>query len=451
VEIEATVQDFLGWISEALRAEYEPSDGVHIFRSDAARAYYGSGRVGQAPHEYKLDEEDLQEALRSLHEKEAHEETILYDQRQYEVLISERSSLRPLRSMTRGRTEGVIQLDRSNGITYTLARPTDEYLLFLMYRISRLAPMRAVWRFPVNPRLIRGGSRTVEDAEVDEDASQRVPALEALKVSSSRFMTLRLDSTQARQLEDFTQHANSFLFQLSYNLDIALSLQFYLDELVRAGRIARVRRQALDSLEAPRRFYIPDVVYHYQQGVATDNPPSEYLSYYHIAEHFFEQVFNDEIVDHIQNTITRPDFSYGNRDDIGSLVRTVMKRIKIRDEEVTFSEQEALRLTIQRYVNIEELTREIEQYDASLLEYYGRNKVPFSDGDTVNLNDADTARIVRTIAGRIYKTRNSIVHSKEGERRRYVPFLHDRILVKEVPLMRFIAESIVLSTSRLIN
>jgi hypothetical protein len=89
-------------------------------------------------------------------------------------------------------------------------------------------------------------------------------------------------------------------------LDTALSFQFYLDELVRATRIARVRRQELEQLEAPKRFYTPDVVYHYQMGVATDNPPLEYLSHYHVAEHYFEQVFNDDLIDRVQDRITRP-------------------------------------------------------------------------------------------------------------------------------------------------
>jgi hypothetical protein len=446
VEIEATAQDFLEWISEALRAEYELLDGAYIFRLRP----YPSGGAGL--RECTLAQESLESIIENLSTKEEHEETVLYDPNQYEVLVSDHSALRP-GLPTRRWAEGIRQHDQAHGITYTLSRPTDEYILFLLYRISQIAPMQAVWRGPLPPRLGRSMNlrAAVDPEEAEEDTTQDIGALEILKLASRRLLTLRLESTSARQLSDFTDHANSFLFQLSYNLDLALSLQFYLDELVRAGRIARVRRQDLNRLEAPRRHYLPDVVYHYQQGVATDNPPSEYLSYYHIAEHFFEQVFNDELVDHIQSTITRPDFSYGDRDDNGALVRAITKRLKIRDEEVTFSEQEALRLTIQRYVDVEELRREIEQYDASLLEHYKTNKVPFSDGDTVNLADTDPTPIVKALAGRIYKTRNSIVHSKEGERRRYIPFRHDRILVREVPLIRFIAEAIILSTSSLIR
>jgi hypothetical protein len=221
---------------------------------------------------------------------------------------------------------------------------------------------------------------------------------------------------------------------------------------VRAERIARIRRaRNVEELDAPRRSYTSDLVYHYQMGVATDNPATEYLSYYHVAEHFFDEVFNDDLIERVQDTITRPDFSYKNKRNIQRLLKEVTGRIKIRDERVTFNEQEALRLIIERHVDVDELYQEIKSYDESLLHHYKSNKVSFSDGNVVNLEDPDVPRTVEAIARRIYKTRNAIVHSKEGERGRYIPFRHDRILVREVPLIRFIAESVILSTSEIIG
>src|SRR3712207_9091458 len=78
-----------------------------------------------------------------------------------------------------------------------------------------------------------------------------------------------------------------------------------------------------------------------------------------------------------------------------------------------------------KHVNAEELYHEIKYYDESLLTHYKNNKVPFSDGNMVNLEEPDWPRTVDAIASRIYKTRNAIVHSKEGERGRYIPFRHE--------------------------
>lgn len=50
-----------------------------------------------------------------------------------------------------------------------------------------------------------------------------------------------------------------------------------------------------------------------------------------------------------------------------------------------------------------------------------------------------------------YATRNAVVHSKYGERLRYEPFKHDKHLGKEIPLMRAVAEEIIISSADRIN
>jgi hypothetical protein len=117
----------------------------------------------------------------------------------------------------------------------------------------------------------------------------------------------------------------------------------------------------------------------------------------------------------------------------------------------TFSEQEALRLTIDSYVDIADLREKVIEYDSSLLDYYQNNKVDFSNGDEVDLNELDYSIISKKLAARIYKTRNAIVHSKESERVRYMPFKDDRVLVKEIPLLRFIAEQIIIESSSVVS
>ncbi len=43
------------------------------------------------------------------------------------------------------------------------------------------------------------------------------------------------------------------------------------------------------------------------------------------------------------------------------------------------------------------------------------------------------------------------MHSKDGAKSRFIPFSHDGQLVREVPLMRFIAEQIIIATSRIVD
>ncbi len=186
-------------------------------------------------------------------------------------------------------------------------------------------------------------------------------------------------------------------------------------------------------------------------GVASDNPSLEFLSYYHVAEHFFEAVFNDDLINQVKEMITLPDFSYRRKNDIRKLIWSVTKRIKLQNETVTFSEQEALKLTLKKYVDLQLLKEQLTEYDESLIEYHRTTEVAFSNGPSLNLEDEDSERALSSAATRIYRTRNAIVHSKEGERGKYIPFQHDRALVKEVPLLRFVAELIIIETSRVIG
>lgn len=81
--------------------------------------------------------------------------------------------------------------------------------------------------------------------------------------------------------------------------------------------------------------------------------------------------------------------------------------------------------------------------------YYANNEVPFSKGKIVGLRSVDKDRVVKDLTNRIYATRNSLVHSKDGDKARYTPFKDERALVMEIPLMRFVAEMVILAVSEL--
>jgi len=260
-------------------------------------------------------------------------------------------------------------------------------------------------------------------------------------------LTLKIESDQDRSLETLISYANAFFFQISYNLDVAYVPRRYLEEIVRTTRIRRVRRSRPDELEAPKRSYIPDIVYHYQMAVAADSPALEFISYYHVLEHFFEAVFTDDLIRKVRNKVTLPGFSYKRKKDVKDLIDDIVHSFKFQRDNVSIDERKALELTLGKYVDVTQLATEIKQYDKSLIEYYRTKSVTFSVGDTVNLELPNSEQVLPHLASCIYKTRNAIVHSKDTEKARYKPFEHDNLLVKEIPLIRFIAELTIITTS----
>jgi hypothetical protein len=423
-----TDADYASLIAVATRTTLRVEDDNYVFEVNNSRVQ----------KEIRLAKNRLSRAREVLERVQSNEDTIIATENMYETLVSEESSFPRIRS--RLRNDGYEIKDDENGVCYRLNRPSDEFLLYLLSKASQALTLNNLNLYGPVFSINSEGERDIPDDIFDYFRRM-------LRI----YFTLRVESRKNRSLVEMAKLSNAFIFQVSYNTDIAMVPQRHLEELFRTARIGRVRRAHLTSIDPPRRYYEADLIYHYQLAVGTDNPFLEYISYYHIAEHFFEAIFNEDLVARIRDRITMPDFSYKRNKDISVLIKTVTDSLKVRNETITFSEQEALRLTLEKHCNIDILRGNLHDYDPSLSSYYKETKVPFSNGDTFDLENDDIENIRRRMAARIYKTRNAIVHSKESERSKYMPFRDDRLLVKEVPLLRFIAEQIILSTSSLMT
>ncbi|WP_139809585.1 hypothetical protein [Prescottella equi] len=325
-------------------------------------------------------------------------------------------------------------VDESNNLEYEYGTPSPEYLIYLVLQISKL--------------------------DLDSRGRGRHFALRSSNLLRSRdleffeylYLLLRVDTLQIRASKvmskaDWKAYSESFFFHIGYTMDLAVMPQRNLDEVIRRSRISNTRRFNSVELDAPRRHYVPDLVYHYQLGVSTESPMLAFISYYHVIEHWFEHVYHDDLTAKIQQTLTSPSFSYKRKKDVRGLIRLVSKAVQQRDNELVINEQVALRLTLERYLDLPSLAADLNSFDASLISRYATGVVEFSGGDVVDISDSDRARVIDTLSRRIYKTRNAIIHSKDGSKSKFVPFDHDRQLELEVPLLRFISEQIIISTS----
>lgn len=436
--IEITLQQVLRLIEEIFRGDFEEQDGV-----------YRLSLQGMGINEWlEIRDDTLRSILERLSQREEKEGTILYNDYIFEILVQEESSDRfPL--FRSPRQDGIEISDSVNELAYVLSRPTEEYLIYLLFSLSQIMPIRSVVNTDHLRLLLRRRRRPLIAEEDEENGAFNKELLFWLSRAVPRYLTLQIRSEKSRSVDEFEKLASAFLFQLSYNLDVAVVPQRSLDKLVRRGRIRRLRRSRLEEMEAPKRIYIPDLIYHYQMAVSAESPPLEYLSYYHIAEHFFETIFHDDLIERVRQRITEPDFSYRRKKDIKKLVDEVTRSLRIRNDQMVFSEEEALRLTLKRFLDLEELLSSIKEYDEPLVDYFRNHKVSFSGGDEVDLEHDEHDKVIRAIAKRVYKTRNAIVHSKESEKSRYIPFRHDQELTQEVILLRFIAEQIIINSSEM--
>lgn len=338
--------------------------------------------------------------------------------------------------VTLARRDGITLHDPQAGISYKLDRPSDAYIAYMLLKLIESTDRRQ------RPMIFRRSN-------MDRIRTSRgdAPAVfDALK-SMLRTRTLKITSEAQQPSTDWKQQADAFFFQIGYNLDFPLMPDRNWAELLGSARISSMRRSEYNDLDVPRRRYIPDLVYHYQLGLSAESPMLEYISYYHVAEHWFQNIYEDDLVEQVKLTITSPNFSYNRKSDLRNLIKKVNKAVQLRDEQLVINEKIALNLTLAKYVNIPQLVSDLNAFDRSLLSWYATHAVAFCDGDKVALDQPDVATAFTSLSSRIYKTRNALVHSKEGSKAKFTPFSDDQDLIPEIPLMRFIAEQVIISTS----
>lgn len=379
--------------------------------------------------EFRLKKKQFRETYEKLETLISSEGYEIYESKFYEVSVVQSNKF------FIARNETIAKKDNINGIDYNLGSPSDEYLLFFVKNLFILAQTEDISRPMFLHRL---NNKNVGDTH---------ELFEILKEIIPRFKTLQISTLAANSLKDFENKCSSFLFTIGYNTDISFLPNNITEEFTRALRIGRIRRSNMEDIEAPKRVYIQDLILFYQKGISSESVDLQFLSFYHILENFFEKIYNEDLIQTIQSTLTSPSFSYKRGKDLNSLVQIIQDKLRYKNEEFQINEPEALRLVLDNFINdFNEIKTEISIYDPQLLLHYKSSEVSFSKGNKVNF-DEDREVILKNLRERIYKTRNSIVHSKETDKSKYLPFKHDKELSKEIILMRIIAEKIVIGSS----
>lgn len=381
--------------------------------------------------EFKLKKKKFRETLELLKELKSEEEFEIFSNKTFEVSVS--PSGRPYFF----RDDELSIHDSVNKIKYCLSYPTDEYLLKVIIQLNALGNSSNInygyyFRRMKNYRFRK---------EINTDL------FEVLK-DILRFRTLQIRTENRKTKEEFEILTYAFLFNLSYNTDVSFLPSSIIEGLTRRIRIERIRRSKFEDIEPPKRKYENDLILYYVKGISSESVDLQYLSFYHILEHFFEKIYNDELISSIKSNLTRPSFSYKRNKDLLGLINIIQEKLKYRNDEFQINEPEALKLVIEKFIiDFDPIKNEINTYDPTLLDYYKTKEVSFSNGNKVNFSE-NYEIISKNLKERIYKTRNSIVHSKETDKDRYLPFKHDRILQKEIVLMRLIAEKIIIESSK---
>jgi hypothetical protein len=203
------------------------------------------------------------------------------------------------------------------------------------------------------------------------------------------------------------------------------------------------------TISAPLRIYNEKLFYYYQQAISSQNPVLQYLSFYQIIENFHYEVSNEDIIKIVRDILTHPSFSYKNQKSIENVIKT--------SREWKFNEKNATKLVIEQLIDLNDLKTDLIEYDGNYYNYLKSKGVRFAHAKKIR-EDKETIEI-NSLSERVHNVRNALIHSKEGDllfneekKGIYIPLTnHEEELVQEIPLIRMLAEHIMINTSEVIN
>ncbi len=282
--------------------------------------------------------------------------------------------------------------------------------------------------------------------------TEGITSLEDL-TDNLHIQTIKIYSQNSCSISEFKKFLNSYIFNIAYNNNVVLNITNFFEERKIFWR--SVRR---DGQLFPYNSYNMELVKYYYQAISSDIPFAQYLAYYHVAEYFFQIIAESDAFQTIENLITHPSFSPRRKEDIRQFYKKIKKVMKDQKEDGVWDEKVGLLLCLKKYIpDIKSLENAIKNIDITAIEYYKSNDVPFAtdtknEKDKIRINFDDTEEaLYANIRNRIYLVRNAIAHSKEGEHLRYEPFKHDKELFKEIPLIRAVAEEIIINSAKPID
>lgn len=265
-------------------------------------------------------------------------------------------------------------------------------------------------------------------------------------ILTARVHNLTEDWDEA-SLKKSKEMIESCLFELTYLKEIALDLKnkwpISFSERRRERPFRPEHRQVGDEFPLKGVRYDSNVTRFYQRAVSTDDAYTSFISFYHILEYFFISVSDAKLYNRLERIVNDPAFS-ARRKQLDRIITSVDEHSRESDE------TEMLKGVLAEFLVEDDLLDFLQRYEAHLeAKLYTEKANCF--GYELEKMPLKPGHIFGPIAKRIKTIRNALVHSSDRYERkdRYVPGEEaSRMLTRELPLLRFLAEKVIIATAR---
>lgn len=321
--------------------------------------------------------------------------------------------------------------DEKNNITYIIDKASADYSILILNYLYK------------NKQLLQNYRRrmfTISSSRRQKD--QNTLKVDTLLNELHHIFSLKVITKKDQNSEDFIRLSNAFFFE--FMLKENKEIHYYLNsfDMLDLDTSKRLIRRNEGISDPPKRIYNEYILDYYRLAVSSSEAFSQYISYYHVLEFFFDKKFKENLRKEFQDKITSPNFSYKKGKDLDSVIKFIKDKTKNSKEDGQGNELESLKLVLKEMINLSELK---EHLNPEQIKYFQQHKIEFSNATTVSFEDKDNFHI--HLAKRIYQTRNALVHSKDNGKERYKPYQDNKELSKEIPLIKLVAEQIIINSS----
>jgi len=359
---------------------------------------------------------------------------ILYNERYFENYLHGNFLFEvvPSKSIEEGFEKYSIN-DNINNIEYEVSPISKEYLvLFLLNFIPRINDLPLVDALKYIEPFI--GVKQYREHEGKNPLTQFRSGINSLKIKTKKETVI----------ETLRNLAYSFSYNYSSGRNLPLILPRNFNDLFYSGNMYLF----YEDMTLPEKLYNEDLIFYYQTALVSKSPVLQYLLFYNILEYLFAKVYDDKIISFISSYISNPNFDLKNESDLLDFLDELREKFTIRNKRKP-DEHKALKVLLEKYVNLEKLNEELNYLGAEFIDHYKDSSVSFAlesddDSKTISIDfSKEEDLIYSNLRNRIYAIRNSIVHSKETINARFKPFKDEEELILEIPLIRLIVHEII--------
>lgn len=396
-----------------------------------------------------LTKEDMENFIKKLCRENVEKSTFRIVTKEAEMLINAEN----IRYYQFHRNQTIFKVNNpAEKITYNVANISVEYFMNLLLNDSITEPS---FIYIVRSAFFRIRSRRDGSIFVDEEENVLNTSGNNLKYHVihkifenyfvRKYLVLKLKFKNEMSLDKCKQHFLSYIFNLNLK-GIKIRPSENAEDFFNIRNLNVKSYNKLSAeLKAPYKAYSEDLIHLYSNAAWSDNPFTKYIMFYQILERYFTKIPEERMVDFVKDKFTNPKISFKDNKQVLDLCIAIGEKQKNNKKE-----QQQLLEVLKHFLS--DFNSIISDLTPDQIHYY-QNEVPsFIKSPDHNITfDLTTNNIKDTvvpIAYRIYIVRNALVHNKGNRDNNYDPTRDYSSLMKEVPLIKSIAEEIMIMDAK---